>query len=184
MKHSRPTAVRRGFTLVELLIALMVSALVTAGVTAMLVSVSYGTSSNHDMRGLVVKGQVLDARLTAAIRSCHQVVSVGTSPPSVLLWVRDGNDNDVQDNAELQLVEFNSATQQLNSRFDSAAAGAYVNLSTLRGLVSAEIWGTGITACSFQLVSGGSGQDLVRYSLTLADGDMSEPIRGAAAVRN
>ena len=67
----------RGFTLVELLISMIVCSLVAAGVATMMVTVSYGTSTSRDLRGLVVKSQVVDARLAAAIRGSRSVLAVG-----------------------------------------------------------------------------------------------------------
>lgn len=175
-----------GFTLVELLIALVVSGLVAAGVTAMLVAVSYGTSSSHDLRTLVVKSKTIDARLGASIRVCRQVLASGSD--FLLLWVADADEDDVTDNAEVRLIDRDAATDMLNSYYDDTAAGAYVDAATFRALAlgsfTPQPWGTGVTGLSFVLDIPARGTNLVSYTMTLESEDVSETVVGAVAMRN
>ena len=175
-----------GFTLVELLIGLVISGLVAAGVTAMLVAVSYGTSSSHDLRTLVVKSKTIDARLGASIRNCRQVLATGSD--FLLLWVADADEDDVTDNAEIRLIDRDAATDMLNSYYDDTAAGAYVDAATFRtlalGSFTPQPWGTGVTGLSFVPDTPAPGTKLVSYTMTLEIEDVSETVVGAVATRN
>lgn len=176
----------RAFTLVELLLALVICSLVTAGVVAMMVAVSYGTSSSRDLRGLVVKSRTIDARLSAAVRGSRSVLASGTD--FLILWTADNNADDTTDNAEVRLIERDPATDELNSYYDTAAAGVYVNATTFRNAAKSSYtyqrWGTGVNAITFVPDVAPPGTKLVSYDFTLENAEVSETVVGAAAVRN
>ena len=174
---------RPGFTLVELLIALVVTVLATAGVAAMLNAVSYGTQSSHDMRTLVVRSTTLDARLSDAISTCKQVEANGTSPTYLLLWTKDANDDDVKDNAEMHLIEYDSTNDKVDSYCDTTATGVFADRTTLQSLVTPKPWCTGVVGVSLDLDVAPPDTKLVSYRVDLQDGDASETLVGAAAVR-
>ena len=184
--HRRSRPGPSGFTLVELLIALVVSSLAAAGVTAMLVAVSYGTSSSNDLRSLVVKSKTIDARLGASVRGCRQVLASGSD--FLLVWVADADADDVTDNAEVRLIERDAATDELNSYYDGAAAGDYVDAATFRtlalGSFTPQPWATGVTGLTFVLDLPAPGTRLVSYTMTLESEDVSETVVGAVATRN
>ena len=175
-----------GFTLVELLLALMISALVTAGVASMMVAVSYGTSSSHDLRVLVVKSRTIDARLAAAIRGSQAVLAADTD--FLILWMVDTDDDAATDNAEVRLIERDPATNEFNTYYDSGAGGDYVDAAAFRAAAKAsyplERWGTGVTAIAFVPNAAPPAARLVSYEFTLASAEVSETVVGAAAVRN
>ncbi|MFQ5592024.1 MAG: hypothetical protein ACE5HE_12730, partial [Phycisphaerae bacterium] len=112
MKH--PTT-RRGLTMVELLLALAIAALVCMSVAAMLSAVSYGTSSERDLRDAVVRAKVTDARISSAIRGSRAILEAGVD--YLVLWTEDSNPNgtaNAPDLAEMRLVE-RDASNNLNS---------------------------------------------------------------------
>ena len=172
---------RRAFTIVEVLLALAITGLVSAAVAAMLVATSYGTSSEHDLHGVVVKSEVVGARLGAAIRSSREVHESGTG--YVLLWTTDANTNGTADRAEIRLIDFDSGNGRLNNHYDDGASGAYVDVSTFRGVITPEVWATGVTAASFATDAAAPNTRLVSYRLTLQAGNSSETVVGAASPR-
>ncbi|MHC4093023.1 MAG: prepilin-type N-terminal cleavage/methylation domain-containing protein [Planctomycetota bacterium] len=174
------------FTLVELLLALAISALVTASVAAMMVAVSYGTSSSRDLRSLLVKSSTIDARLSAAVRGSRSILASGSD--FLILWTADADDDDTTDNAEVRLIERDPTTDELNTYYDTGAAGDYSDATAFRTAAKASYayqrWGTGLTAISFVLDAAPPGTGLVSYDLTLASAEVSETVVGAAAIRN
>ena len=181
-----PRRAGRGFTLVELLIALVVSAMVTAGVAAMVSAVSYGTSSNRDLRVLLVRAEVIDSRISEAVRECNSILAGGTD--FLVLWVEDTDDDDTTDNAEVRLIERDPATNVVNNYRNTGVSGEYTDAATFRTTALASYtpqpWTTGVTAISFVLDATPPNAKLATYNITLQDRDLSETVIGVAATRN
>ena len=199
---------RRAFTLLELMLALAIAGLVTASVAAMLVAVSYGTSSERDLRGVVVKGKVIDARISSAIRGSRAILEQGTD--YLVLWMGDINPNGTSaapDLSEIRLIERDSGNNNLSSysfpdswnqaQIDAAnvsytltgnAAGFFQTATATAktaGSFQPTLWGTDVTSIVFEL----DGADpvttaLVSYQLTLSAGDLSDTVVGAASTRH
>jgi len=194
--------------MVELLLALTITGLVSVGVAAMLVAVSYGTSSQRDLRGAVVKSQVIDARITAAIRSSQAILETGTD--YLVLWKGDINTNgtaDAPDLSEIRLIERDSGADELDSygfpkswtqaQIDAADVSyqltgnppgffqtATANAKTAGSFVATK-WGSGVTAISFALDdTNPATTKLVSYRLTLTAGSLSQTVIGAASARH
>lgn len=198
---------RGGFTLVELFLALAIVSLVAGAAAGMLVAVSYGTSSKRDLRGVVVRGKVLDSRLGSAIRNSRAILESGVD--YLVLWVADDNPNGTggaPDLSEMQLIERDNGTGDLSSygfpstwnqaQIDAANAGytltgnppGYFRTVTTNAKTSgsfvASKWGSGVTAIQFTLNgSDPSDHSLVSYQLTLGSGELSEEVLGAASIR-
>jgi prepilin-type N-terminal cleavage/methylation domain-containing protein len=195
---------RRGFTLVELILALAVSALVTTAVSAMLLGVSYGTSARRELRGAVVRGETIDGRIAAAIRSSRAVLEAG--PNHLALWRADTRENDGPDLSEITLIERGSdgtlkaygfPTTWTPSQIDAAEANymlsgnppghflAAASSAKSAGWFVPTLWGNSISAVSFTLnASDPANITLVSYRVTLQTGDLSDTIIGSAAVRH
>ncbi|MDH3584767.1 MAG: hypothetical protein OER86_11180, partial [Phycisphaerae bacterium] len=69
---------RLGLTLIELLLGLAITALVGLGVTMILVSASYGTTTQKELRSLAVRHKTIAARFDAALRASRKVLAAGT----------------------------------------------------------------------------------------------------------
>lgn len=197
-------AARRGFTLVELILALGICAMVVAAVSAMLVSVSYGTSARRDLRDLVVRGETVDARVALAIRSARAVLETGTD--YLIVWMSDSKKNDAPNLSEIRLIEraldntlksYQFPGNWTQAEIDAADAQytlsgnlagffrtATTNAKNAGSFVSTH-WGSGVTAATFAL----DGADpaaipLAAYRLTLQTGDLTETVIGAASLRS
>lgn len=197
---------RAAFTTVELLLALAIAALVAAAAAGMLVSVSYGTSSQRDLRGVAVKGKLLGARLDAAIRGSRAVLETGDD--YLVLWSGDLNTNgtaDAPDLSEIRLIEREGGDEVQSYQFPdswtqaqiAAADMAYTMTGNPPGFFKSAAdaartagsfqptrWGSGVTAIEFTP----DGPDptvtrLVSYRFTLSAGMLSETAVGAASVR-
>lgn len=198
---------RPAFTIVELLLALTIVGLVATSTSVMLVAVSYGTSSKRDFRAVVVKGKVVDSRLSSAIRNSRAILESGTD--YLVLWTADDNPNGTAnspDLAEIHLIERDSGTNGLSSygfpstwnqtQIDAAnvtysltgnPAGFFKTATAAAkttGSFTASAWATGVTAMQFSL-NGTDPTDraLVSYQLTFSSGDLTESMLGAASVR-
>ncbi len=197
----------RAFTMVELLLAIAITGMVSVAVATMLVAVAYGTSSDLDLRSVVVTGKVVNGRVDSAIRASRAILEIGTD--YLVLWTGDTNPNgasDAPDLAELRLIERDNGTNELRSyafseswsqaQIDAAnasyalagnAAGFFQTATAAAktaGSFQPTKWASGVTAAQFSV----DGADpvtnrLVSYQLTLGVGDLSEVVVGATSIR-
>ncbi|MCK4659082.1 MAG: prepilin-type N-terminal cleavage/methylation domain-containing protein [Phycisphaerae bacterium] len=203
-----PKRGRRAFTLVELLLALAIAGIISAVVAAMLVAVSYGTSSQRDLRAAVVKGKVLDARIGSAIRSSRAILEAGAD--YLVLWAGDINTNgtsDAPDLSEIRLIERDSSNDKLSrykfpgnwtqAQIDAADVSYQLSgnppgffqsataAAKTAGSFVPTLWGSEVMAIGFDLDhTDPAVVTLAGYRLTIQVGDLSETVIGAASVRH
>jgi len=189
-------------TLVELLMALASTALIGAAIAAMLSAVSYGTSSGKDMRSLVVKNKIINARFSAAIRDAQMVLETGTN--HIVLWRVDTNESSTPNLGEIQWIELDTGNNRIQSYeadfsgmiqaeidaantefaleadFDAATAGD-------RGtsVFPAEIWAESVASWTVAANDVDEQQaSLASFRFEIEHEDMSDTLIGAAALRN
>ena len=104
---------RRGFTIVELMLATVGVSLIALGISSMLSVVAYGTTSSRDLRSLVVKQKTTSARLDAAIRGSKLVLDSDTN--YMVLWIHDGNQDAKPSLSEIRRVELDLPSGQILS---------------------------------------------------------------------
>lgn len=180
-----------GFTLVEVLLALVVTTLVGLATVAMLSATAYGTTSRQHARTLLITTRVVDARLGAALRSAQEVVYPNSGQPTatdyLVLWVNDENGDDVKQHGEMQLIERDSATNELRSYRNSADATTYADVAGFRAAALAsypgETWAHGVSALDLAATTTPAGTVLVSFRLTVSEGGESESAVGAVAPR-
>ena len=193
----------RGLTLVELMLALGLTGIIGTAVAAMLVSVSYGTSSRTDMRRVLVKHKMLATRLAASVRGSRQVLDAGDG--WLMLWTTDADGNEQPNVSELQYVELDAETNALRSHraefpggwtqdqvdaadtaYDTSADWASVAESLAEQTYFAgALWATGISDLTITLDSDQPATArLVNFRVTVDAGDLSETAVSSAALRN
>jgi type II secretory pathway pseudopilin PulG len=193
----------RGLTLVELMLALGLTGIIGAAAAAMLVSVSYGTSSRTDIRRVLVKHKTLATRLAASARGSRQVLDAGDG--WLMLWTIDADGDEQPNVSELQYVEFNAETGELRSHraefpggwtqdqidaadtaYDTGADWTSVAESLIeQTYFPGALWATGISDLTITLDSGQTtAARLVSFRVTVDAGDLSETAVTSAALRN
>ncbi|MEZ6192160.1 MAG: hypothetical protein R3C45_12850 [Phycisphaerales bacterium] len=175
--------------------ALAITGLVGAAIASMLTAVSYGTSSDRDIRALVVKNKTLSTRITAAVRQAAQLLDADDD--YIVLWTRDLNDNGAPDLLELQRIERDAATDELTSytpdpsavdvTYDTATddfdavTTALIDSDDLVG----ELWATGVSACTVDVDTPDPlDATLVSFQLTLTAGGLSDTSVNAVSLRD
>lgn len=191
----RRPATHAALTLVEMLMALAITGLVGAAIASMLTAVSYGTSSDQDIRALVVKNKTLSTRITAAVRQAAQLLDADDD--YIVLWTRDLNDNGAPDLLELQRIERDAATDELTSytpdpsavdvTYDTATddfdavTTALIDSDDLVG----ELWATGVSAWTVSVDADDPlDATLVSFQLTLTAGGLSDTSVNAVSLRD
>lgn len=185
---------RHGLTLVELLMALAGTAVIGVAVASMMTATTYGTESSKDMRSLVARIKVVNARVGAAIRGSRLVLAEGND--FVVLWTRDLDENDAPSLLEIRRIDFDSGTGRLNAyQAPTGTTDVPYNLSddfeaitdVLMGTASfpAELWARDATAWAIELNHVDPQQStLISYQLTLQTGDMSDTAINVVHLRN
>ncbi len=194
-RHIRRSVKHLALTLVEMLMALAITGLIGAAIAAMLSAVAYGTSSDRDIRTLVVKNKTLGTRITAAVRQSAQLLDADDG--HAVLWTRDLNGNGAPDLLELQRIELDSTTNELTSYTpDPAAADVSYDPATddfdaittaliADGDLIGELWATGVAAWTVTLDAADPlDATLVSFQLTLTAGGLSDTSVNAVSLRD
>ncbi len=191
---------RRSVTLVELTIAMIVTAFIGLAVALILQSAAYGTSSRRDIRRLAARAEMLRDRLNDAVRGARSILASGSD--HLVLWVGDSRQNEQVNLSELQLIELSGGTitsyttvwpagwsQSAIDNADTAypAGSDFAGIAQAAkssGLFPGTVWSTGVSNLSIAL-NGPTPQlsTMTTWSLTLTSGGMSEPLTGAASLR-
>lgn len=174
--------------------ALAITGLIGAAIASMLSAVTYGTSSNRDIRSLVVKNKTLSTRITAAVRQSAQLLDAGSG--YIVLWTEDLNDNGAPDLLELQRIERDVVTDELASytpdpsvtdvEYDIATADfdAITTARIASDDLIGELWATGVTAWAVTVDNADPLEaTLVSFQLTLSAGGMSDTSVNAVSLR-
>ncbi len=193
---------RRGMTLVELLLSLAVTGVIGATVATLLFAVSRGTSSSNDLRESLVRQQILDHRLNAALGASRAVLATGAD--YLVLWHADARTDGKPNISELRRIERDATgrivvyrgtlpsdwTPEQQSTADTAYeldANFAAVTASLKGnaLFPSEIWATGVSAMSVTLDDDSMDEvALLSYRMTLDSAAGSQVFIGAAALHN
>ncbi len=119
-KPPQSVMVRRGFTLVEVLLAVTLAAFIGAAVLVMLGAATSATAVQADSRKTTLSRQIAAERLGSLVRSSKRPLFV--SADRLLLWVADRNGNDTPELSEMRLIRWSQGQQR--AELVEAAAGA------------------------------------------------------------
>lgn len=194
---------RRGLTLVELLLAITITAIISVAIASMMFAISSGTSSQTDMRSLLLRQRLSAARLTALVRSSGMVLATGSN--YMVLWTNDADSNGMPNRAEIRYIELNTTTGELwsyktqwpgsmttdqiltaNIGYDLTANFASV-IPALKGQASfpGERWATGVSGWAVTVNDADvQAATLVSFRFALRLVDATDYVIGAAALRN
>ncbi len=186
-----------GMTIVELLLALAGTAFVAVAIAMMLSVVASGTSSRTDLRQSVVRQKTITARLNAAIRSSSMVLVA--EDDLLIVWTNDTDSNSEPSLGEIQRIERDAATGELRAyktplTLAEADNTAYTLATDFDSITTAlkgnanfpqEVWAIGLHSWTIT-VNAETAQDatLVSSRIVIGEGDMTETVISAAALRN
>jgi hypothetical protein len=176
------------------MIAMMVVTLIALTVAAILQTAAYGTSSQREVRRVVVRSEQVQTRIEDAIRDARAVLGFGSG--YVVLWTGDTNPDGQVNRSELQLIELPAASTTLTLYTGQYASGepAYAassNFSTVAqsikssGYFPGTTLSTNVAGLTFTLdyPSTPTLARLVTWSLTLTDQQVSQVVAGSASPR-
>ena len=204
MNHAAVHAASRrrqlGLTFVELMMAMTATALIGLAIASMLFATTYGTEADKDLRSMVVKHKVLNARLSAAIRASKMVLAQGTD--YLVLWMDDTTGEGEPNLSEIRLIHRDAATDELSSYLAPANPApdteypiastdfndfGSATLPPIKGTANLpqSLWATGVTDWPVTLDDPTvQSARLVAYQITLQVGTLSDTSIGQSSLRN
>lgn len=185
---------RWAYTLVELLLALSLLSLIATTVASVLFGFSRGTEGRHDLRRRNATADVVCNRIEAAIRPCAMLLASGER--FMVLWTADADGNGKPNLSELSRIEWDPSSGEIRAyradgiaEADDAVNELTADFDTLTQDMkeAAEFPNSPIAANvrNWTIAEQPAPQSarLISFSLTLADGDGTWPVRSSAALR-
>ena len=120
LTNTRPV-VRRGITLVELLMAIAITSMITAAVGSMISAVARSQEFENDRRESTIRAQALSARLASYIAPALCVLD--NQPKSFVLWFDDSKQSNTVHGTEIRWVNFDSLSGTVELRYVDFPAG-------------------------------------------------------------
>ena len=192
----RPRALRprRAYTLVELLLALSLLSLIATTVASVLFGFSRGTEGRQDLRRRSATADVVCNRIEAAIRPCAMLLASGER--FMVLWAADSDGNSKPNLSELYRIEWDSSSGEIRAyradgiaKADDATSELTADFNALTedmkdaGVFPHEAIAANVRNWTVAPQPVPQNARLISFSLTLADGDGTWPVRSAAALR-
>ncbi len=103
--------IRRGLTIIELLLSLMVTAMVAGAIAGMMGAVSNGLSVHQDTRSVMIRSNAAQTRLAAYITPSRCILSAGAT--SVAIWLDDSRESLTVHASEVRWLVYESVTRSL-----------------------------------------------------------------------
>lgn len=111
---ARRTA-RRGFTLVETLLAVGMTALVGGGIVGMMSALTDGMAAQHDMRSSVIRAGLAQGRLTSYLARSRCLLDLESH--RLVLWLEDADGDKAIDGDEVRWIGWSNDTGSLSVRW-------------------------------------------------------------------
>lgn len=184
---------RRGFTLVELLLALSLTALIASAIAGMLFGVSRGVAAGDGSRRRSIQEDVARERIDSQLRQAGRILAIGDG--SIVLWIADKNGNAKPDLSELRRIEYVSAGKRMSVYEADMSAGSDVtyDLAADFAAITASLRGsavfperpvfTGANSWTVSAATPLTTTRLVNYQLVLEDASGTFTVRSATALR-
>lgn len=109
---SMKVTIRRGMSLLELMLALTVTALVAAAISGMMGAVSTGVSSRRDGRSVMVRASAAESRLSAYVSPSRCILDAGAN--SLVVWLKDERESNTVHGTEIRWLLFDAGAGTLD----------------------------------------------------------------------
>lgn len=114
--RKRQQTIRRGLSLLELLLATMITTMVAGAIAAMLWAVATGVGSRNDSRAAMVRANAANARLGSYIMPARCVLGVYPNN-GIALWLDDSRESGTVHATEIRWILYDDQTESLNVYF-------------------------------------------------------------------
>ncbi|MHC4947248.1 MAG: prepilin-type N-terminal cleavage/methylation domain-containing protein [Planctomycetota bacterium] len=99
--------IRRGLTMLELMLALTITGLVAAAISSTLGAMTRGITTRQDNRSVLIRGNAARVRLCAYIAPARALLEV--APESVVVWCHDARESGTVHATEVRWLVFDAA---------------------------------------------------------------------------
>lgn len=172
-------SVRRGMTLVELLLAALMTAFIAAAAGTMLSGASNASFQSRNARTVMTAGHYAEGRIGAVVRQARAIGKVTAT--RISLWVTDANDDDRVQLSETATITYDASAKAII--FSQTAATSATTVSTtlfqdveqLFGAITgagvrSTQWAEDVQACVFEGYPSDTDTRIVSATFTLATG--------------
>ena len=116
----RHAGTRRGFTLLETILAISITAMVGAGIATMMAVLGSDASMQYDLRSVLVRSSAAQSRLSAYIAPARCLLEADAG--ALVLWFDDSRESDTIHASELRWITHDPITRRVNVEFVSFPA--------------------------------------------------------------
>ncbi len=106
---------RRGLSLIELMLAVTITALVGAAIAGMLNAVTVGVDTRRDNRSMMVRSSLAQARLNAYIAPARCVLY--RSGANLVLWFNDQKQSETVHASEVRWLDYDASAGEITVSF-------------------------------------------------------------------
>ena len=195
---------RKGFTLVEILLAVVITSVVGLCVVTVTGAMFSAIEASNDSYGCVQTGRVLTLRLSKAVRCAQLITDVSDDGTAMMIWESDDNGDREINLTELLIIRWNSQANQLvqetiefpenwsQAVIDALNVNVPVSQATLGSSVLISYYGTygeispladGITAFSIQTDVAPPMTEVLGVRMSIARKDQEMTTRRTATLR-
>ena len=199
MTTQRPGRIGRGgFTLTELILGMVILSGIGLAVASMVVSASYGTTSDRGLKDVMIGQQIVAVRLEEALRASGQVLAKGDD--YIVLWTAEREVDGICSLSELLRLERSPSTMEVtayrapadlsdddDTEYDLGSTNFNTVTNALKGQSTfpGQLWAVNVTSWSFVFdTSDYRDAGYVGYQLTMLVDGVSDTAVGGMGLRN
>lgn len=121
---------KRGFTLVELMVAMVVTGIVLAAVSTLAFALSSANKSTGDISRSQAQVRFTTIRIQELIRNCNMICSA--SDDDITIWIADKNNDSKININELAYIDFGSDRNHLYLYTFSSSNNSVIDIASIK----------------------------------------------------
>ena len=108
---NRPARTRRGFTLIETLLAMCITAMVGGGIATMMSVLSRDVGMQYEARGVLIRTSTAQTRFSAYVAPSRCILDANTD--TLVLWLEDARESDSVHASEIRWIRHDESTDRI-----------------------------------------------------------------------
>ena len=109
--NRQPERARRGFTLIETLLAMCITAMVGAGIATMMSVLSRDVGLQYEARGVLVRTSTAQTRFSAYVAPARCILQADQN--GLVLWLEDARESDTVHASEIRWIRHDASSDRI-----------------------------------------------------------------------